>query len=190
LIRWFVAQGWKFLQFIPCMERESPYNVSPEQYGEFLRDAFDYWLTEAAGQVYIRDFNSLLAQFTGVRDRLCIHGRRCNDYILIEHTGDVYPCDFFMKPEWKLGNVMESPLESFVETERYRQFGRQKDQVAACRGCQWRAMCHGGCQKDRLAMSTIAGPTPFCKAYQKFFSHAVPQLQGLAKRMRHRHENA
>lgn len=186
LVRWFVEAGFRFMQFIPCMERESPYNVSPEQYGAFLCDAFDYWIKAGPEKIYIRDFHSMLAQAAGVPDRMCIYGRRCADYILIEHQGDVFPCDFFMYPEWNLGNVMESPLASFVETARYREFGLQKDAVAACRGCTWRAMCHGGCQKDRLAVGGLVQPTPYCGAYKRFFAHAMPRLQGLAGKVRRR----
>ena len=184
LIRWFVDQGFNYLQFIPCLEPGMPENVDPEAFGDFLCDTFDYWAREGLGQVSIRDFDALLAGRLGQPAALCTHGRVCNHYIVIEHTGDVYPCDFFVYDEWKLGNVMDAPLESFMETDKYKQFAYQKDKVPKCRGCKWRAMCHGGCQKDRLAGGGFAEPTPFCSAYTKFFAHVTPKLNALAKRVR------
>lgn len=185
LCRWFAEQGFRYLQFIPCLEPGMPYNVSSEDYGKFLCDTFDYWSREAFGKISIRDFEALLTMRMGQPNALCTYGRVCNHYILIEHTGDVYPCDFFAYDEWKLGNVLEKPLEWFVDCEKYKRFAYQKNKVPACRGCQWRPYCHGGCQKDRLCGDALSfnEPTAFCSAYKKFFAHAVPKLNALAKRV-------
>ncbi|MBI4557319.1 MAG: anaerobic sulfatase maturase [Candidatus Hydrogenedentes bacterium] len=182
LLRWFTDQGFNYLQFIPCLEPGMPYNVPVGAYGDFLCDTFDYWAGDGFGRVSIRDFDSLLATRLGEPSGLCTYGRVCNHYIVIEHNGDVYPCDFFVFRDWKLGNVMEAPLESFLETEKYRQFAYQKDKVPECRGCRWRSLCHGGCQKDRVSSGSLTEPTAFCEAYKKFFAHAVPRLNALAKR--------
>ncbi len=184
LVRWFVDRGFNYLQFIPCLEPNSPYNVDPEDYGRFLCDTFDFWSREGFGRVSIRDFDAMLTAELGQASPLCTFGRVCNHYIVIEHNGDVYPCDFFVYDEWKLGNIMNAPIESFIETERYKQFAYQKDKVPECRGCAWRTMCHGGCQKDRVSSRTHSDPTPLCSAYKMFFEHATPRLRTLAKRVR------
>ncbi|MBN2310399.1 MAG: anaerobic sulfatase maturase [Candidatus Hydrogenedentes bacterium] len=183
LLRWFVAQGFQYVQFIPCVEKDHPCTVPPEAFGDFLCDVFDYWAKEGFGRVSVRDFDAMLSERAGQAPAMCTFAARCNHYILIEHNGDVYPCDFFAYEEWKLGNVMEAPLESFLETERYRQFAYQKDKVPACRGCRWRAVCHGGCQKDRLLAGSFAEPSVLCPAYQKFFAHANARITRLAKRV-------
>jgi uncharacterized protein len=184
LCRWFVSQGFPYMQFIPCCEAGSPYNVSPEDYGKFLCDTFDFWAGEARGRVSIRDFDSMLASRADGSPPLCIYGARCNQYLVVEHNGDVYPCDFFVYPEWTLGNVLDAPLASFLDAEKARDFARQKDKVTACRNCEWRALCHGGCQKDRLAAGTRNDPTPFCASYKRFFAHAAPRLDKMAKKGR------
>jgi uncharacterized protein len=184
LARWFVRQGFEFLQFIPCMEPGMPHNVPPAAFGDFLCDAFDYWAREGIGRISIRDFDALLATHMGMPDVLCTFGKKCNNYIVIEHNGDVYPCDFFVRDDWKLGNILDAPLESFLDTEKYRQFSAQKQKVPACAGCPWRAYCYGGCQKDRLCAGGVAKPSPFCAAYKKFFAHAAPQLNALARKAR------
>jgi uncharacterized protein len=183
LCRWFMAQGFNYLQFIPCCEAGAPLNVSPEAYGTFLCETFDFWSREAAGKVSIRDFDSMLASRVDGSPPMCTYGNRCNQYIVIEHDGTVYPCDFFVYSEWALGNVLEAPLESFLATEKARMFAAQKDRVVECRSCEWRKLCYGGCQKDRLAGGTVNDPTPFCASYKRFFAHAVPRLNSMAKRL-------
>lgn len=183
LCRWFASQGFHYLQFIPCCEPGSPFNVPPAAFGEFLVDTFDYWSREAVGKVSIRDFDAMLAARVDGSSPLCIYGGRCNQYVVVEHNGDVYPCDFFVYPDWKLGNVMDAPLESFLELDLHKAFAYQKDKVPACGGCEYRKYCHGGCQKDRLAAGTLNDPTPFCESYKRFFAHALPRLNTLAKRV-------
>ena len=184
LLRWFVDQGFNYIQFIPCVEKDQPSSVSPEALGDFMCDAFDYWAKEGLGRVSIRDFDAMLASKAGESQPLCIYGDRCNHYIVVEHNGDVYPCDFFVYDEWKLGNLMDAPLHTFMETDKYKQFAYQKAKVPACRGCQWRPQCYGGCQKDRLATGGYHDPTPLCEAYKKLFAHAQPRMKGLVKRVR------
>jgi uncharacterized protein len=182
LVRWFVDQGFNYLQFIPCVEPGNPYTVPAEAYGEFLCTAFDYWAKEGFGRVSIRDFDSLLASRSGEAP-LCTYDARCNHYLVIEHNGNVYPCDFFVYDHWKLGNVMDQPLHTFTEHALYRQFAYQKDKVPACRKCQWRPYCHGGCQKDRLYDGTLSDPSYLCPAYKRFFSHAMPRINTLVKKV-------
>jgi uncharacterized protein len=185
LLKWFVKQGFPYVQFIPCVERDFPLNVPPDAYGDFLCDVFDYWSREGFGKVSVRDFEAILAARMGQPAGLCTYGDRCNQYIVVEHNGDVFPCDFFVEGDWKLGNIMEAPLHTFLEHEKHRQFAYQKTKVPACRGCEWRSMCNGGCQKDRLANGgSFSDPTVLCSSYKQFFAHAVPKMKPLIKRLR------
>jgi len=186
LVGWFVREGFHYLQFIPCFEPENQYCLPAEAYGAFLCDVFDYWVKEGLEVVSIRDFESLLLSHMGMPGGLCTYGRKCNQYIVVEHNGDVYPRDFFVQNEWRLGNILETPIETFVEHPKYREFAAQKDKVPACRGCKYRDMCHSGCQKDRRNAGAPGSPTPFCRAYQRFFAHAAPHLKTLAKRAKRR----
>jgi len=183
LVRWFVKEGFFFLQFIPCLEPDLNHSVPAAAYGDFLCDTFDYWIKEGFGRVSIRDFDALVAMEAGEPAQLCTYGRKCNNYVVVEHNGDVYPCDFFVYEEWKLGNVLEVPIESFLDTGKFEQFAKQKAAVPACRGCEWRTMCYGGCQKDRRCAGSYELPTPFCTAYKKFLKHASPKLKSLVKRV-------
>jgi uncharacterized protein len=184
LLRWFIGQGFKYVQFIPCYDPGAPLNVEPDEFGKFLCDTFDVWSKEAWGKVSVRDFEALLSMHIGLPEGICTHGRKCNKYIVIEHDGNVYPCDFFVYDEWRLGNIMEAPLDSFMATEKYRAFAARKYKVAACSGCKWRKLCNGGCQKDRMSAGAVDQRTPFCGAYKAFFEHATPQFDAIVKRIR------
>jgi len=183
LLRWFVNNGFAHVQFIPCLEPGMAHNVPLEAYGDFLCDTFDYWRKDLIGKVSVRDFDGLVCAAADQPGVICTYGRTCNHYIVIEHNGDVYPCDFFVREGYRLGNVMDAPLHTFLETERYTDFAYRKNKVRACRGCPWRPYCHGGCQKDRLVNGTVESPTVLCETYKRFFDHAMPYARKLAKRL-------
>jgi len=184
LVKWFREQGFFYLQFIPCVEPGYEHSVSAEDYGKFLCDTFDYWSRDAFGKVSIRDFDAMLTHRMGAGQPMCTFGKVCNHYIVVEHNGDIYPCDFYVYDELKLGNLMDAPLHTFMECGKYRKFAYQKDKVPACAGCQWRQWCHGGCQKDRIIHDgDFRQPSALCEAYKTFFAHAGPRFAALAKKI-------
>jgi len=191
-------QGFDFLQFIPCVEADprtgklADFAVTGEEFGDFLCEVFDLWRERDVGKVSIRYFDAVRRYLLDGGYDLCVMGSRCDDYLLIEHNGDVYPCDFFMYPEWKLGNLMETPLAELCETPRRKEFARMKSAVLeACRECEWLSFCHGGCPKDRSALGDPREhATPLCPAYRKFLAHAVPFFRELDKALIAQHKRA
>ncbi|MCX7935700.1 MAG: anaerobic sulfatase maturase, partial [Planctomycetota bacterium] len=161
--RYLVNEGFFYHQYIPCVEFDSqgrlqPYAIAGEEWGEFLCAIYDEWRQADTRRVSIRLFDSILGYLVDGARHVCTMGRDCRQYLVVEHNGDVYPCDFFVYADWKLGNVMNAPLHTFFETEKYKQFAYQKAKVPACRGCSWRSTCHGGCQKYRLVSGTRDTP--------------------------------
>jgi uncharacterized protein len=177
----------KHMQFVPCYEIDpetgqgQPFNVSSDSYGEFLCRVFDLWKRDFP-DVYIRMFNSVLAMRLGREHGLCTLGPRCGEYVVIEHNGDVYPCDFFVERDTYLGNIMEESLGKIVEKTALREFSRQKSRLdRGCQQCEWVDLCFGGCQYHRK------GPgherrSYFCPSYKRFFEYsddAYLELEGL-----------
>ncbi|HID06894.1 MAG TPA: SPASM domain-containing protein [Armatimonadetes bacterium] len=114
----------------------------------------------------------------------CIMRRTCGDYVVIEHNGDVYACDFFVEPEWKFGNLLERPLSELLRSERARQFKQRKRQLAPeCKRCRWLRLCYGGCPKYRLFNGGVDRTNYFCIAYKRFFAHAHRRYLRLAERI-------
>ncbi len=189
--RFLRDQKFNYLQFIPCIETDpatgkpADFSVSGEEFGDFLVDLFEAWKPDA-GKVSVRDFDAIRRRLADGGCDICTMGDCCDGYLLVEHTGDVYPCDFFMRPEWRLGNLMETPLEAIYDSPRRAEFSAMKSaQIAQCDGCEWLALCHGGCMKDREAAGDPAQvATTLCAAWKKFLPHAVPSFRELDKKAR------
>ncbi|MFW6161393.1 MAG: anaerobic sulfatase maturase [Planctomycetota bacterium] len=186
---WLVGQGFDEIQFIPCRETlpdgtAAPFSCQPEALGDFLIAAFDRWIARDVGVVNERVFNCLLHYYLHGEPNLCTFRARCGDYICIERGGEVFPCDFYVQPEHRLGTLGERPMHEFYTTVREEHFGTLKAQVdPECRACEWYDLCHGGCPRDRLP----SGRNYYCPGYKKFFAHAAPRLEGLVRQLRRMH---
>ena len=192
--------GVRYMQFIPCVEVDpqtgqiAAFSVSPKQYGEFLCRIFDRWLAVGPEKLSIRDFDSLLSYCMAGRHTICTFDRQCSQYIVIEHTGDVFPCDFFVEPQWKLGNICETPIQELAASAKKKAFARKKQNLCnKCLVCRHLAVCRGGCMKDRapcgeggmLSLQDNHGrPSYFCESYQRFFDYALPRLMQVAAKIR------
>lgn len=189
---YLVDMGFRFLQFIPCVEpdpdhpdRSAPFSVSGEAYGEFLCEVFDLWretLRSDVPEISVRWFDSVFATYVGVEPPECTLLPECGNYVVVEHNGDVFSCDFFVEPEWKLGNVLEDSLSDCLNSSRQASFGRIKsNRPVECNRCRWLPHCQGGCTKDRLNDPSDKGSNHFCKGYQIFFEHTDAEFRRLAR---------
>jgi uncharacterized protein len=180
--------GLRHMQFIPCLEREpgpaagaTAFSVTPARLGRFLCAVFDAWRADfRAGRptTFIRWFDAVYATYLGMRALECTLLPECGDYVVIEHDGDVFACDFFVRAEWKLGNVRAGRLAEMLNSPQQARFGRQKaDLPAGCTSCRWLPHCHAGCPRERW---DAAGGNVFCQAYQMFFAHADATFRALA----------
>ena len=188
--------GLIYMQFIPIVETHScgsrevaSFSVSAHQYGDFLCALFDLWRKDFVnGQptTSVRLFESLFFHCLGENNPQCTFREQCGDYLVVEHNGDVYPCDFYVDEQWKLGNVMTDHLIDLLNSEKQARFRKQKSAVAAaCGQCGYREHCHGGCIKDRAFNNDRQNY--FCGAYKRLFDHALPALKKLAARWQPAH---
>ena len=136
------------------------------------------------GRVYVQAFDELLGKHLGVQGGLCVHQPICGAALAIEHTGDVYACDHYVQPDHLVGNLVELPLATLVDAPRQRAFGRAKRDAltAQCRRCPVLAFCHGGCPKDRVAVSVDGEPGQhhLCDGYLAFFTRTEPAMRWMA----------
>ena len=183
----------QYLQFIPCVEKDSadnlvtPFSVTPAQYGDFLCRIFDRWLQYGPEKPSIRLFESILTYYVNGRHSNCTFADRCNDYVVVEHNGDVFCCDFFVTEDWKLGNVTQTPIGQLFQSPIKRRFAQSKRKTAGqCLVCRHHAICRGGCLKDRIVLrGRYDDPSYFCPAYRQFFDHASGRLAEVAARLRY-----
>ncbi|MBG0776733.1 MAG: anaerobic sulfatase maturase [Desulfovibrionaceae bacterium] len=185
--------GFDHMQFIPVVEPDgnggvTDFSVSPEAYGEFLCTLFDAWradFKDGRPSTSIRLFDTLFFTLLGHPAPECDARGTCGLYLAVEHTGDVYPCDFFIEPAHHLGNIREHHLHDLFNSRRQRLFGGAKAQLTpTCKACRWLPLCGGGCLKDRRNNPAGFKMSYFCTSMTRFLPHAVPTLKGLASRWR------
>lgn len=210
------ALGAHFLQFIPIVERVpaerlaqaeqgwrsddghrllyqqqgdavTSRSVAPARLGEFLVAIFDEWVTHDVGTMFVQSFDLMLAHLFG-QYSLCVHAPECGTALAVEHNGDVYSCDHYVEPGYLLGNVAREPLQALVQSPAQRAFGRAKRTTLPqqCLDCTVRWACHGGCPKDRFAVTASgeAGLNYLCPGYSRFFTHARPAIRRMAELIR------
>ncbi len=182
--------GSSFMQFVPCVEpggkgRPASFSITPDEYGEFLVRVFDRWV-EDFPNISIRDFDDLLLRELGRPAGTCTVSDHCGDYVVIEHNGDVFVCDFFVTSRWRLGNILHKPLQDIVASDMLAEFAAGKRRLGpACEKCPYVSKCYGGCQKHRIVLGgEPTDPSYFCGAYRRLFAHAAPKMPELADRIR------
>lgn len=194
LMRFFRREGFTHLQFIPAMSFQSiepnapaAYLITAEEYGGFLVALFDEWYEGGFPQTSVRTFDAMLQSYLGLPIDLCSYGERCDGGIAVEYNGDVYPCDFYVHPEWRLGNVVEEPLDAILARPRRAAFiARKASLPPVCQECEWRRLCRGGCPRNRSDGSAPGPPEYFCESHRRFFAHADARLRALADRLERR----
>jgi len=178
-----------YMQFIPCVETDpatgeiADFSVTPQQLADFQCRIFDRWLEFGPEKLSIRDFDSILSFCITGQHTICTYSRQCSGYIVVEHKGDCYPCDFFVTPQLYLGNILETPLKDIAACKKKVNFNKAKLSVPSqCLICRYLDICRGGCQKDAAALGdNWAGkPSYFCAAYKKFFDYSMPKFMQIA----------
>ena len=194
--RFLKETGSRYMQFLPVMEfvkyrgkRQRPviadpsedgatpafWSVSAAGFGRFMTDIFDAWVRTDVGRYYVQLFDSALSAWCGLREGVCVFGRTCSGNAVIEHNGDLYACDHFVYPAYRIGNVLETPLRTLMETEKVKRFAYRKWTTLPreCQRCPWLPACNGECPQHRSAKD---GKNVLCDGYRQFFSHAAPYL--------------
>jgi uncharacterized protein len=166
--------------------RPLPFSINPAQWGEFLKELFEQWYPDA-GRVSVRLFDAILTHLVEGSAILCTMNSDCRQYFLVEHNGDVYPCDFFALPELRLGNVMEADWDELIDSPRYLAFGRQKSQWnELCDACPYLSLCMGDCLKHRFYGQGSSDPRSlswFCAGWKAFYEACLPRFQRIARRI-------
>jgi len=159
-------------------------SVGGEQYGRFLVDVFEEWVRRDIGRVYVQMFDVTLEAYFG-RHLLCIHAPTCGYGPALEHNGDLYACDHFVEPRFKLGNIHETHMLEMVASPRQRAFGQSKRDslTRQCQQCDVRPLCNGGCPKDRFGASDDGQPghNYLCAGLHLFYTHTRPAMQAMGQ---------
>ena len=191
IYRFYRRQGFRWLQFIPCLDSleqqrgEEKYHLSAENYGDFLIRLFDLWYEDLQRGEYIsvRHLDNWLSILLGGQPEACSMTGQCAVQFVVEGDGGVYPCDFYVLDEWRMGTVGESSFAEMQRGEVAARFIQASLRVPnKCRRCRWYGLCRNGCRRNRMTL--LAGEVDrncYCEAYQRFFSQREKQLMQAAR---------
>ena len=195
------STGSHYMQFLPAsehiIERDgkrplivnpgtagavyAPWSVSSLAYGEFMFDIFKYWVKNDIGDYFVQLFDSTLAQHCNVAPGLCSMNDTCGEALVVEHNGDVYPCDHFVYPDFKLGNILESSLLDIYRSQKRFDFGLNKKNSlpAECKSCKYLSVCRGECPKHRFETSKLndGNRNSLCEGFKFFFENSGPYME-------------
>lgn len=164
------------------------WSVDPDDMGAFLCRVFDEWYQRDIGKHFVNLFESSVAVWAGLPAQICVFSKFCGRAVLLERDGNLYSCDHYVYPEYKLGNILESPLGKMVFSERQAKFGLNKFESlpVQCRQCKVLFACWGECPRNRFIKTQDGEPglNYFCPAYLRFFSHIDERLKALVKSLR------
>jgi uncharacterized protein len=156
------------------------FSVSPEQWGKFACAVFDEWIKEDVGEIFVQLFDATLANWVGAEPGVCCLARDCGHASVMEYNGDVYSCDHFVFPEYKLGNIYRNTLVEMLYGEQQQQFGKIKQQSlpTQCKECNYLFACHGECPRNRFTKTATGEPglNYLCQGYYAFFDHVAPYM--------------
>lgn len=203
----FRDNGCQYLQFTPIVERLTEHedgrtlasladdreipladaSVTPQQWGNFLCTIFDDWVRHDVGKTFVEIFDCTLANWMGVLPGICAYSKECGHAGVMEHNGDVYSCDHFVFPEYKLGNIREQSLIDMLYGEKQQAFSRLKHTSLPrqCKKCDMEFACHGECPKNRFEKDKYGEPglNYLCQGYYQYYTHVAPYMDFMKREL-------
>ncbi len=158
----------------------APWSVGSMAFGKFMCEIFDSWVLADVGRYFVNLFDAALARWCGVMPGTCAYAETCGGNSVIEHNGDVYPCDHFVYPQYRLGNILENDLRTMMTSQEQVRFGisKRNSLPGRCVRCRYRFACNGECPKHRFNVteSGQTGLNALCDGYFMFYSHVEPYM--------------
>ena len=156
------------------------WSVEPLEYGKYMCDIFDYWVKHDVGEYFVSLFDSTLANYCGVNPGTCVYAETCGVNAVVEHNGDVFPCDHFVYQGFKMGNLNETSLEKLMSSDMITSFGidKRNSLPSQCIRCRYFFTCHGECPKHRFSKTKTGehGLNSLCDGLFYFYSHVEPYM--------------
>ncbi|MDR0692819.1 MAG: anaerobic sulfatase-maturation protein [Prevotellaceae bacterium] len=196
--KFFKEIDCRYIQFSPIVEtihgKLAPWNVPAGKWGDFLITIFDEWVKKDVGTFFIQYFDATLANWAGEPPGTCILAKICGHAGVMEFNGDVYSCDHFVYPEYKLGNINNNTLIEMMYSPEQQKFGVNKfDSLPTqCRNCKYLFACNGECPKNRICRTDTGegGLNYLCKGYYKFFDHVAPYMEYMKNELKNKRSPA
>lgn len=187
IYRFYKSQNWRYMQFIECLDPidEPPFNnfnsLKPERYLQYLKVLFDLWYKDmiSGNYISIRQFDNYLNVYAGYRPESCGMLGICSIQYVIEADGSVFPCDFYVLDDYKLGNINENGFKDLFESPKAQQFIKESCvHLDKCKNCRWYPICRAGCKRYKHFGEYI-----YCEAINEFFIYSYNKFVNLAEKI-------
>ena len=190
IYEFYKKEGFYYQQYIPCLDPleelpgRRPYSLRPKDYEYALKELFDLWFQDLlkGRSVSIRQFENWMMVLSGGMPEACSMYGRCSMQNVVEANGDIYPCDFYVLDEYRMGNVMTDTFEDLGRKARDSQeapfFREAQLRDDRCPTCRFYPLCRGGCRRDLLAEGE-SRRNYYCEAYRAFFEYSIERMEWL-----------
>jgi uncharacterized protein len=188
------STGSHYMQFTPIVERIkskavlSEWSVDATGYGNFLIKIFDEWVRNDVGEYFVVTFDCVLANYLKEPPALCIYAETCGHAGAVEFNGDVYSCDHYVFPEYKLGNIHDNTIMDLMHSPFQHQFGLNKRDLLPgfCRRCEYLDLCNGECPKNRFIQTPNGEPglNYLCQGFKMFYKYTEPYFSYMANELK------
>lgn len=210
IYNFFKEIGSKYMQFSPIVEKITqsrpdglnllppnglgsdeavlaPWTVNAKKFGQFYISMFDEWIKKDVGKYFVQLFDSTLAGYVGEQPGVCIFGKTCGHATVMEFNGDVYACDHYVFPEYKIGNIKTHTIYEMVFSEKQKRFGADKFDTlpTQCLQCEFLKVCYGECPKNRIIKTKTGEPglNYLCEGYYAYYKHTKPYMEFMANEL-------
>ena len=147
LWRFIVKNGMDYVQFIPCLAPleggDAVHALTPIQYATFYTQLFEQWFAsyQSGAYISIKLFDDLIHLLAFGQCNACGLLGSCQPQIIVEADGGVYPCDFYVLDEWKLGEIKHCTVEQALNSPTSQMFLAQgHKRPAECAACAYRLL--------------------------------------------------
>jgi uncharacterized protein len=163
------------------------WSIDPDDWGYFLSKVWDDWYRRDIGKVFVNHFETAVAQWRGMDSQMCIYHEFCGKGVALEHDGNLYSCDHYVYPEYKLGNILEISSSRMVFSDKQQKFGMSKfhSLPRQCRECPFLFACNGECPKNRMIRTNDGEPglNYLCSGLQKYWQHIDADVKDICRRL-------
>ncbi|MGC3978892.1 MAG: anaerobic sulfatase-maturation protein [Paludibacteraceae bacterium] len=209
IYRFFKEIDSRYMQFTPVVERVriqnepsdlrlmspeahnecilAPWVVDPKKFGVFYVKIFEEWVRNDVGRYFVQLFNATLANTIGQQPGTCIFSKTCGHASAMEFDGDVYACDHYVFPQYKLGNIKTQTVFEMMFSEKQKRFGADKHDLLPmqCRECRFVKLCNGECPKNRISYTADGEPglNYLCEGYKMYYEYTQPYMEFMANEL-------
>lgn len=185
VFKFLLEEKIEFVQFIPCLDdlqsnTKHNYGLTPGRFASFYHQLLKLWLAELQKHHYVsvKLFDDIVNLLVHKQVTSCGILGNCSVQYVIEADGSVYPCDFYVLDQFRMGYIQEKTLRELFEQEISHKFMCEKAPLQSyCQKCPFFNICRGGCKRMKDAVYVQEG-IDFC-GYQSLLKEFIPEIPNI-----------